>query len=82
MHVTHIECLPYGGNQGGTTEQMLRPFADGAFFRDIPGKESFPIRLPWKTAKQNFLLLRKGEKHEGEITVNQRGCACADRAGG
>ena len=32
MHVTHIECLPYGGNQGGTTEQMLRPFAGRSFF--------------------------------------------------
>lgn len=35
MHVTHTESLPFGRNQGGTTEQTLRPFAGGSFFVSV-----------------------------------------------
>ncbi len=59
MHVTHIECLPYGGNQGGTTEQMLRPFADGAFFSRYTRKGIFSYPITMENCKAEFSFIKK-----------------------
>ena len=59
MHVTHIECLPYGGNQGGTTEQMLRPFAGRSFFFGYARKGIFSYPIIMENCKAGFSFIKK-----------------------